>query len=582
MKLLDDFLKEISTSNKQYELTDEGLFLTTKSGYTKIAKYFPDLHITGHRLEEDEFLIDVQLTLGKKEDEIPIPVRNNMKIDLSPDDDWDILDVYRGKGIKDEAELKKVLFKYIQFAINKYVSKNPNIYAKCGWFKVREVYEFKAVTYRDYLNPNYFQDMFGKIQYCRRGEKKIILTNNCKTFLDFVKSDKNLIGIFSYTLHSVLWDFKYEYNIKRYFYALDFVDNKDTVFFSACIHGRNPDKAQLLANILSNLFQEPTHNWERVLTNRQHISATSIDTKIDKLKFCSSVPIIVVAPKSHHIIKSTKVVKEIHNNRRNHKIAIFPVYISDTSINVDEMVNFCIDNIQIPFSTKDKEIISEIHNGAMELLYYFLCYLRDAKRNSKEDDTAWKEISNNIELSMQELGISEDTDTKWLQDNLPIFLLYTALHTFCFFLQKVGFAEDTVKLKALFQKGFIQLDDVNDSNPEVENTDADVAPIQYLLCMNKLINVSMNKKVDWMYFGNEPRGDKEKCYYLEKNKWYEPFSKVVQTAKLSPISESKMIALLNQNKLLKRQRTSTANGVKRKGKYYLAIFEKEFNHIIQQ
>lgn len=586
MELFERFLEEYSTLRNRYSCDETGnVYKEDKTGKEVIAKRYPSLVINGCRYDEDGLIIEIMLSIEKREIECLVPVRNTMKIDLEPDEVILIIDeLYKHKWIGNVDTLCTLLWKFIVNCAKSYIKNNYHIFAKCGWATIADVYEFKSVTYRDRQSNYYLQDMFGNVQYLKQRREITQLTENCNKFLDFLITDKNLIGIYAYTLHSVLWDFQYRYQLKQYYDAVDFVENKDTLFFSACIYGKDKDKTQLIANLLSNLFKEPERNWCRVLTSRQHISATSIDTKIDKLKYYSSVPIIVVAPKSNHIMKSTKVLKEIHRHRKEGKLFIYPVYLSDNAINVDEMINFSVDGIAFPFTMKDKEQISNIYYGAMELLYYFLCFLRDRLKNEKNNPTEWAEIRDSIPKSMQELRLSEENDGEWLQDNLPTFLLYVALRNFCLFLKTQGFAEQADLLRQRYQNGFIQ--SANGANTIAEYQEQITAisadENEYLRCMNEVIHKALKNGADWLYTGNEPRGNKETCFYLDRSKWYVHFEANVKRKKLTPISERQMIALLNERQLLKRNKNSSANGVQRKGKYYLAIFQQEFLLAVQE
>ena len=362
------------------------------------------------------------------------------------------------------------------------------------------------------------------------------------------------------------------------------MENFDSIFFSICIYGNEFVKAKAIANVLSNLFDNPKKDWKNI-PKTPHFSATSVVDRIGSLKRYSSVPVIVTS-KTNHIIKSAKVLKELYIKRRTGKLFLFPVYINDTAINVDEMLNIGIDNIKLPFALNDKEAIWKMHHGALELLYYFLLFLCKLDIQSqvelREREAVWTNIRRNVDgdkfMAMKELNLSEEEDAVWLNDNLPTFLLYVALYDFGLFLNYIGYQEQAVKLKKLYRKAFIDSPLPCDKGSNLQNFFDDK---EYLRCMGNMIKIHLSKQADWLFEGNEPRGMKERCYYLLKSEWYEHFCKVVKSEGLSNISERNMMAILKQRHLLKRQKGSSANVVLRKGQYYLAVLANEFHENLQ-
>ena len=88
-------------------------------------------------------------------------------------------------------------------------------------------------------------------------------------------------------------------------------------------------------------------------------------------------------------------------------------------------------------------------------------------------------------------------------------------------------------------------------------------------------------KEEWLFEGNEPRGEKERCYYMQAV-WYEKFSENVKKEKMPKISQRKMIAILKKYGYLKQQKNSTANVLQRDKKPYYTILADAFTEAVNQ
>ena len=99
--------------------------------------------------------------------------------------------------------------------------------------------------------------------------------------------------------------------------------------------------------------------------------------------------------------------------------------------------------------------------------------------------------------------------------------------------------------------------------------------------MNNLIQESLKKKEDWLFEGNEPRGEKERCYYMQAV-WYDKFRERVEKEKMPNIKRGKIVAILKLHCFLKVQKNSSANVLQRGGKSYYTILADVFTEAVNQ
>lgn len=570
----EKFLERISRGTKEYECDTTNIIVINATGdETKIASRIPMIY--EHIMEWEEEAIRFTLTIGLRENEdktvdLEVIVDGSKQSDIciKPKEVEEIIDTlyYKEKWIKDKKALCVLLVRYFIHYIRDYLNTDGSIYARCGWKKVEHGREFYSVTKRLGEDFPYIREIFGGDVFQmlkRRDEFSQILDkyNQCREFYDLLCKNPILISIFAYTIHALIWDFGCTYEKENYDYCTDYVENRDTLFFSVCIHGKDINKAKLIANILCNLFNEPKDNWAKI-SLLHHVSATSLNTNAISLRKYSSVPIIVTS-KKNHIIKSSKAVTELHRYRKNMKLFIYPVYINDVLINVDEMVNFNIDKVCLPFSVKDKEMAHKIHSQMTMLLFSFVCSLRDKSMKWKRDN-AQGEAKRNLMNAM------EDVEQEWVEDNLPEFLLYAALKAFCNFIN-LNQGEIGDKLLSVYRSNVVNNGQMkfNDQQTQKNQIDAEQER-RYLLCLHELIIDALKKKGTWLIEENEPRDDKERCYYLD-SEWYDRFCAKLKKEKIESVGKRKITEILKNYQILKLPKSGKSIVMKRYDKYCYVI-----------
>lgn len=589
-----EFLDEISTLKKEYNCDNGEIVLDVSGEKDVIAKCIPKIKNQNVKWEwgDDGAALYFKLFFElegyedrKAELEIFVYGLKKQEIEIEREEIQDLIkELYKDKWIKNKGELTKLFERYIRRYIKGYLETKSYTLAYCGWKREYNGKEFYSLTKRKGWNFPYIQDMFGSNVYEMHENNEdffqiLLKFNQCKEFYDVLFSNPNLIGIFAYTIHALVWDYGCEYEKRNYDLWLSDVENRDALFFSVCLYGKDTDKAKVIANILCNVFNSPQNSWTNIST-KHHISATSLETTVDKLKKYSSVPIIVTS-KNNHLMKSSKIVKELYRDKAAMKLFVYPVYINDTPINVDEIVNFNVDSILLPFSVKDKEAACKLYEQMTVLLFSFVAYLRDKSMEERADVTQWVELKNLKAELKNLLDARKDFEEDWVEKNLPIFLLYAALKFFCDFIKQFQ-KEEGEKLLSIYRDCIVNTGQTEDSKRQTQKIQISAEQgMRYLLCLNKLIQESLKHKEDWLFEGNEPRGKKERCYYMQAV-WYDKFCKRVEKEKMPTITQRKMVAILKQHCFLKVQKTGPANVLQRGGESYYTILADAFTEAVNQ
>lgn len=217
---------------------------------------------------------------------------------------------------------------------------------------------------------------------------------------DWLLSDYNLLGIFVYTLHALL--FYYSGGMKNK------MESEEA--FSICIHGRDMDRVKIIANLLSNLF-EYSDDKLHILKRGNYLSCSSLDKQKALFYRIESVPLIV-SNKAGKLTRSSSIITTLRNQRLKGKIAYFPVFLSQNAINADEVLDFCVDGIPVRSDYGDWK--AKINY----LLIQFIIYLEDVERYYDKKLHAAKNIlsdgyiTKRTELQLQKDYMSCETYSK--------------------------------------------------------------------------------------------------------------------------------------------------------------------------
>lgn len=259
--------------------------------------------------------------------------------------------------------------------------------------------------------PHLFND---EIEQCKR--KLDWQESDFQEVFDWLLGDYNLLGIFVYTLHALL------------FYYSGGMKNKmeSEEVFSICIHGRDMDKVKIIANLLSNLF-EYSNDKMHILKRGNYLSCSSLDKQKALFYRIESVPLIV-SNKVGRLTRSSSIITTLRNQRLKGKIAYFPVFLSQNAINADEVLDFCVDGIPVRSDYGDWK--AKINY----LLIQFIIYLEDVERNCNTFPNSQRNI-------LEDLYITEESRLASQKDYMSCEtfskrLLFVACHVFARFLEE--------------------------------------------------------------------------------------------------------------------------------------------------
>lgn len=215
--------------------------------------------------------------------------------------------------------------------------------------------------YGDALNDRYPCLFNGDVERYKR--KQDWQECDFQEVFDWLLGDYNLLGIFVYTLHALL--FYYSGGVKN---AMESEE-----VFAICIHGRDMEKVKIIANLLSNLF-EYSNDKMNLLNRGSYFSCSSLEKQKAVFYRIESVPLIV-CNKSGKLTRSTSIITTMRNQRLKGRIAYFPVFLSQNAINADEILNFCVDDISARSDYGDWKA------KVNYLLIQFIIYLKDVEDN---------------------------------------------------------------------------------------------------------------------------------------------------------------------------------------------------------
>lgn len=570
----EDYLLSIDNGDKYYS---NGKKWKRCADDEVICKQPPDFWVMKYQYDSDEQAVEYYIEAGeyyRREGEIIYYVREGRNHPIVwMEEGCSIEDMMNSKWVRDKTEIARLLKSYFKQNIERYYKSHRSDFFRCGWTNTDGKYEYLSITYRESYKREYIENMLNlsKDVYVKRHFEKVNdkeqLSANCLDALNFLKTDRRLVAIFAYTIHALIWDYKYDYDLWKYGQTLKWLDNMDTLFFSMCLYGKDDLKSKAVANAVLDLFGSPENVGK--ISLKHHISATSIDSRVERLRFYGSVPIIVTS-KTNHILKSSAIVRELYRKRWEGRLFVYPVFISNIPINVDEMINIETSGIAFPDPKTEKNEIRAFHAGLMEIIGCFIFFLRNIA--SKNKKTAFKNYNlDRVKTELEQNGYD-------IQENLPVFLLYVALTDFSVFLNKIGLNDEAEQLKQMYKEGFIDNDKIIMPNTEESNPEQFD---EYLLLIKEIVQDRERQQYDWVKEGNEPRGERERCYYLEADKWYQYFSARAQNKKLKPIKQRVIVNYMYERGLLKTANERT-KGLKRNNQYYLTIKADQFDKLIDE
>lgn len=522
--------------------------------------------------EGETLLLNIFLNNNKIDEEIQAKYTKNSRIICNWKEENKKFDKYINPCLREYA--LEFIKDYFIFCIKKYVEIHPEFFAKCGWMKMNNEFGFLGINFinikpRRSMEKNLFDGLINSGDYKMGFEKQCEEYRNFEDLFNLVLKDKCAFITFVYSIHSIMWHGIYG---KRREKVVEFGSNED-IFFSLCIYGKDIPRAKILANMLVNAFKILQEHWS-VIPKDYSLSVSSVsDRDLSNIMSYHSVPVIVTS-KTNKIIKSNSMMKKIHRMRSNGELFIFPVYISESPIIVDEMINCSCDELYKAFASKDVDLFYDIHKEFCFMIFEYVKYFSFISDTINHRD---RDPYNKIALSIKEVLDGLEKSDEWIQNHIPEILLDATVEGFLSFLETTPLQIWVKQFRKKADEVFFNTDDMDDSNDIIEDTTAGKDAIffikELLFFMKKTIKSKQNR--EWIFEDKEKRGGEE-CYYLHSKNGIKEFQKHLCKKHYPVIKERQFVKILKDNNILKLPCCGVSNTFKRKNKYFYVMKKEAF------
>lgn len=441
----------------------------------------------------------------------------------------------------------RIYQKYFCYCVNQYIAFTPAVLSACGWLPEARKSVFLSINDTYPQNEILAADFFNGMKKGNIFKQEL----SAEWYRDFFEllSNPSILTIFAYSVHSVLWNYLHGY-VMKHFENSDL--NTDTICFSLCIHGENPELLRVVANLFSNFFLIKGNNWT-LIDKKYHISATSLsDERYKKLFKYRCVPIIFSTERGY-FTRASSMLKKVQKERNKGYWHIYPVYINPVPIRADEVLNCCIDSVQSIIPLKDKDKLHRIHLDFCLLIYKFIKYLTEiSDLEDLSKGPKYIEMENDLWATCER----EDLSAEWIDSHTPEVLLYSTMVSFTRFLKQSPLSVYAEYLSHTCITVFLPYKECN-SVPDITNV-----PDTFLQDFRSFLQQSIAIKANnsWIFEGVETRGG-EKCYYFYPNEGYEHYVHFAKKNHLPILSKQKLGQKLRKSNVLKT--TGSSNRVKR-------------------
>lgn len=404
-----------------------------------------------------------------------------------------------------------------------------------------------------------------------------------------IMCSKELLGIFAYTIHSILW--YYCADGRGTWTPLEPRTPVCKYVFSICIYGKNIDDLKTISNIFSNIYYIDMER-EKNSKASHSISATSLNNRFLMWRRWHSIPVIVTN-KGYNLNRNSSIVKRLHQYRRNGALYFFPVYLNKSPIYADENEDFNINHVMGIFKTSEE--LQLLKDEISYLLLTFILYLSDISNYANSNDVEIKKDYNNIHRIYQNT-INEliNSDTFNRDEQMNFALLYSAIRGFCRFLEsymKIGNIAKRLEERAYtFFLNDMPTESVSIPDEKISSNDDSIEIIKnFNKYIKYLFDISEKDRPFLYYIDDEKSGLRETCYYLESNKFYKHFLDWNARHCYINVSELKLKRILKDYDLLimrsnggqyASERWHTSNGIRKKSSC-LIIKKDKFNQLIE-
>lgn len=433
---------------------------------------------------------------------------------------------------KDLSEYKSKYETAFVDMLKKYVSycalQTVNLFEKeacSGWRDAWQGKEYIGVTDREHVS---YKNLLYPFQYDMKSIRKSQIEEEDIELLSEIFHNTQLLGIFAYTIHSIFLPF------------CGALGTDDV--FSICICGEDMEKVKRIANLFSNILLV---NVDRAdLINKQaSISCTSIHVK-DAIKYKYRCMPMLITHKKDNIVRSSSIINYCQKKREQGKISFFPVFLSKRAINVDEIIDFMVDDVTLSFDFQKAKILIDT------LLWRFICYLTDVSQNQGE----YRMLCNEYRSVLKFYGEQGKLDCDTQRYNV---ILYVAMRGFkCFLDAELKNTEYVYGLDKKWQTYFI--DGIKENAVNGKQAYGLIQGfaefIDNCMCDTSYKNIC---------FLQEEKKSGVMCYYIDYKKFYDVYTKFTKQKQLLYASKNELLRLLKQEGMLIMRANEAQYSVKR-------------------
>lgn len=254
-------------------------------------------------------------------------------------------------------------------------------------------------------------------------------------FTNTVLSSETISTIFSYSICSISKYFQKEFlsipSSNKDYDSFTDMRNKLNYPISLCITGKASKTytKKDIANILCNFFINPQEKYSiKQVSQYPHFHIKNFETIFPKIVSFSDCPIIITpSANAASISSSSPMVKTIEKLQQERKLKFFPVYISDTYISRDYVINCNISTIDSNYIKWLKDNVHFIKS----LFNNLLNYLIRLQERYPTDAEVLKKITHDNIIEVESIFNSEIYNTEL---SLCYTDLLSAFYLFCDYL----------------------------------------------------------------------------------------------------------------------------------------------------
>lgn len=391
--------------------------------------------------------------------------------------------------------------------------------------------------YGDALNARYpclFNDDIAQLN-----KKQDWQESDFQEVFDWLLGNYNLLGIFVYTLHALL--FYYSGGMKK-------MESEEA--FAICIHGRDMNKVRIIANLLSNVFEYDNKKMH-ILKRGSYFSCSSTDKTKALFYRIESVPLIV-SNKNERLTRNSSIITTLRRQRLKGEIAYFPVFLSQNAINADEVLDFCVDDIPVRSDYGDWK--AKINY----LLIQLIIYLEDVEENYDKRLNAQRNI-------LDDLYITERTNLKKDKDYLT-FEVYSKRLLFVACVIFAQFLNDEMQYSYIASRFLLTTRELFWADATSKQTFANATKEANIKSFAAFISATLEKEEqqrEFLCVRQIEKSSGEWCIYIDNKEYYPHYKNYCQVNCKDCFESEVILKCLKEKNILKQRSNHAQNCMQR-------------------